>query len=252
MTYSDKQRKQYFAIKNALTKTEKDLIDLYYLHWHLKMQVPTISEVTEQLKKKHPSIKQTSVNYYLNRPPVIRALEQRGIPFRQHTQDELTSTQIAAAVTVMNFADERSVTEKLDELGINPQTYYAWLNDPQFKALVEEKADQNLKNIRPTAVTEFTKLVTQGHWPAIKHYLETTGTLTNNDAPQSEVLIRMIIEIIQKHVKDPETIIAIAQDIKLASANRTLEIAAAPPVISGSVVQDYDAELEAAKRKIGF
>lgn len=253
MPYNDKQRKQYFAIKNALTNTEKDLISLYELNWHLKQYIPTISELHLWMKKKHPSITQVSINYYLNRQPVIKALEQRGIPFRQHTQEELTSTQIAAAITMANFADERTAKEKLDEMGINPQTYYTWLNDPNFQALVEEKANQNLKHIKPTAINEFTRLITQGHWPAIKHYMETTGTLNNNDAPQSEVLIRMIIEIIQKHVKDPETIVAIAQDIKLASANRTLEVAVAPPAITSTATEvTYDPELEAAKRKVGF
>lgn len=252
MPYGEKGRKQYFAIKNALTKTEKDLIALYELHWHFKKYVPTVTEVTEQLKKRHPSIKQTSVNYYLNRTPVTKALDARGIPFRQHTQEELTPTQIAVAITVSNFADERSVPEKLDELGVNSATYYAWLNDPNFKALVNEKADQNLENVRPAAIGEFTRLINQGHWPAIKHYLDVTGSLNNSEAPQSEVLLMMIIEIIQKHVKDPDTIVAIAQDIKLAAANRTLEVVAQQPALVGEVVQNDELTFEDAKKKLGI
>jgi glutathione peroxidase-family protein len=236
---------QYYAIKNQLTKKEKDLINFYELQWHLRHNVPTIEEVAKYL-----SLSQVTVNYYLQRQPVVKALETRGIPFRQHTQDELTATQVAAAVTMSNFADTRDNAVKLDQLGINPATYYAWLNDPQFQNLVENLANQNLKNIKPTAIGELTKKINAGDWNAVKFYLDVTGTLQNNDAPQSEQLIKAFVEIIQRHVKDPETIVAIAQDLKLASANRTLEVVAQPQrQITGELVDDP--ELEAAKRKLG-
>lgn len=238
-------RKQYFAIKAALTKKEKELINFYELQWHLRHNVPTIEEVA-----KHLSLSQVTVNYYLQRNPVIKALDSRGIPWRQHTQEELTATQVAAAVTVMNFADTRSNDEKLDQLGITSSQYFAWLNDPQFKNLIDNLSDQNLRNIKPTAVTEFTKLINKGDWQAIKYYLEVTGTVQSTEAPQSEVLLRMIVEIIQKHVKDPAIIVAIAQDIKLAAANRTLEVVTTPREITGSVIDDV--ELADAKKQLGI
>lgn len=223
-------KKQYWAIKNKLTPKENELIKYYELQWLLSMRVPTVDEVAKYIKQSL-----TSTNYYLQRPPVIKALEQRGIPFRQHTQEELTSTQIAAASVMMNFADTRSANEKLDELGILPATYYAWLNDPKFNHLVDTMSQRNLGNIKPTAIAEYTKKIQEGDKTTILHYMDNTGVVKSNDAPQSEQLIRMLIEIIQKHVKDPELIMAIAQDIKLASANRTLEVAV-QPAIEGSVV----------------
>lgn len=241
-------RKQFYAIKNALTAQEKKLISFYELQWFLKQNIPTIEEVATYL-----DIKQVAVNYYLQRRPVTKALESRGIPWKQHTQDELTATQVAAAQVMMNFSDTRSNDEKLDQLGINPNQYQAWLLDPQFKNLVDSLADQNLRNIRPTAVTEFTKKINQGDWNAIKYFLDVTGELQTQDAPQSEVLIKMFVEIIQKHVKDPEVIMAIAQDVKLAAANRTLEVVAqphTPPMqITGEVIEDP--ELEQARRMLG-
>lgn len=246
--------RQYWAVKNALTKDEKKVIEFYELQWFLKQNVPSIEEVALFTKKK-----QTEINFYLTRKAVTKALDDRGIPWRQHSQNELTATQVAVAVTMSNFADTRSNEAKLDQLGIQPTTYYAWLNDPQFANLVQHLADQNLGNIRPTAIGEFTKLINKGDWQAVKYYLDITGEFKNNDAPQSEVLLRMIIEIIQKHVKDPETIMAIAQDIKLASANRTLEVVTnnSPPMaITSSVVEDSslieDIELANAKKKLGI
>jgi hypothetical protein len=244
----DAKRRQYWAIKEQLTASEKELINFYELQWALKQKVPTIEEVAEYL-----SLNQITVNYYLQRKLVIKALEKRGIPWRQHSQNDLTATQVAAAVTMMNFADTRTNDQKLDELGIAPATYYAWLNDPQFKNLVDTLADRNLTNIRPTAIGEFTKKINEGDWKAIQYFLEVTGEFQQNDQPQSEALIKMIIEIMQRHVKDPEVIVAIAKDIQLAAANRTLEIAVQPQALQGQLTHEpvYDAELEAAKKKLG-
>lgn len=242
-------KSQYWAIKHALTPVEKALINFYELQWHLKHYVPTIEEVTEHLRKTRPNLKQTSVNYYLCRAPVKKALKDRGIPFEQHTRENLTPTQVAAAVTMMNFADTKSNEEKLEQLGINPSQYYAWLNDPEFQNLITTLSDQNLVNIKPTAIAEFTKLINKGDWKAIQYYLEVTGAAKGDSAPQSEQLLMMFIEIIQRHVKDPDVIIAIAQDLKLAAANRTLEVVAQPAIESYAV--EHDPELEEAKKKLG-
>lgn len=223
----------------GLTDKERKLINLYELLWYTRRKVPTIEQAAKYL-----GFAQTEVNYFLTRRPVIKALENRGIPWAEHSQNELTATQVATAITVMNFADTRSIEDKLDQLGVNPNQYYAWMNDPQFKNLVNNLAESNLNNIRPTAIAEFTKLVNQGDWSAIKYYLETTGTM-RSDTPHSEHLIRLIVEIIQKHVKDPETIAAIAQDIKLASANKTLEIVATSPAT-------IDGDVKEAQKMLGY
>lgn len=251
-------KEQYLAIQYGLKPVEKALIAYYELCWFTKHTVPTVEEVFEHLRKGRPNLRRISVNYYLARHPVIRALENRGIPFREHTQTELTDQQMAAALTVMNFADERSIKDKLDQIGVLPATYYAWLNDPAFKHFVESLSEQNLKNIKPVAVTEFTKLIAKGDWQAIKYYLDVTGAAGNNEAPQTEMLLRMIIEIIQKHVKDPSVIVSIAQDIQLAAANKTLELAAGiKPSIEGSAYESAELdenspEVREAIHKLGY
>lgn len=211
-------KQQYWTIKNKLTAKENELIKFYEIQWLLSMRVPTVDEVAAYIKQSL-----TSTNYYLQRPPVIKALDQRGIPFRQHTQEELTSTQIATASLMMNPADDRPAAVKLDALGVLPSTYQAWLNDPKFQNLVETLSQRALGNIKPTAIAEYTKKIHEGDKTVLLHYMDNTGVVKTTEAPQSEVLIRMLIEIIQKHVQDPEKIMAIAQDIKLATANRTLE-----------------------------
>lgn len=246
-------QKRYRAIKNSLSSAEKDLIKFYELQWMLRNHVPTVEEVTQYLKKNRPNLRQVSVNYYLTRAPVRKALKDRGIPFEQHTREELTGQQQAAALTIMNFADERPVKEKLDQLGILPTTYYAWLNDPNYRNFVQTLADQNLVNIDPVAKTEFSKKIQQGEAWALKFYLENTGTLKNNDTPQSEVIILKLIEIIQQHIPDQKVIAAIANDMIAAFSNRSLLANSNAPV--AELTGEYevsDPELDEAKKKLGF
>lgn len=243
------KRRSSLASRKEL-ELQQDIINYYELMWHFNKTIPTIEDVAKRLKVTH-----IEVNYWLAKSSTQRALTQRGIDWRSHTQTRITPSQQAAALTVMNFADERPIAEKLDELGIEPATYYAWLNKPHFKNFVDQLASNNVQNIRPAAITELTKKINRGNWSALKYYLDATGELRQQDAPQGEVLIKMIVEIIQKHVKDPETIVAIAQDIKLAAANKTLEDATAPaieaPPIVDSVTVDEE-KYEEAQKMLGF
>jgi Helix-turn-helix of insertion element transposase len=245
MAYSSQQK--YAIAHNTLSPAEKELIKIYEIQWMLGNTVPTIEEVYEFVRKKYPRTRLTSINYYLNRAPVQAALNKRGIPYLQHTQEDLTATQIAVANVMMNFTDTRSNYDKLDSMGVNLTQYDAWLKDPQFNALIKALADQNLKNVDPVAVTELTKKISGGEWPAIKFYLETTGRLINQNAPQAEVMLMKFVEVIQMHVKDPKIIMAIAKDLKLVAANKTLE-AVVPRQIT--ITGEVDEELEKARRMV--
>lgn len=235
--------KQYYSIKNSMTPTERDLVAYYELLWMSSFTVPTVDQVIAHLRKTHPDISHTSVNYYLARRPVIKALEKRGIKFRQHTQADLTPQQVAVATVACNFADERNLHEKLDSMGVTPTTYQAWLLDPTFKNLVDTISERNLKNIRPVAITEFTRLIAQGNWNALKYYFDVTAAAQANDTPQTEQLLRAIIEILQTHIKDGKLLDAIGQDILKAAQNRTMEI-------TSYVVEDE--EVLEASRKLGI
>jgi hypothetical protein len=245
-------RQQYYAIKAGLQPAEKDLIKFYEVQWFMQQRIPTVQEVFEYLRKTRPRLKLTTVNYYLDRWPVKKALTDRGIPFLQHTQSELTEAQIAAATVMMNFADERPTSDKLEQLGVSSTQYYAWLNDPQFRNFVASLEEQNKINIRPSAVAEFTKKIHSGDWNAVKYYLEVTGAFKDESTqPQSAQMVKMIIEIIQKHVKDPDVMLAIANDIIGVSGDRTLE--AVDP--RKEITADYtveDEELVKAQKMLGF
>jgi hypothetical protein len=251
MTATEAQRR-YAISQKAISPSMKTMIKFYELQWFLRSRVPTVEEVTAHMRTKMPKIRQTTVNYYLTLPQVRKALTNHGIPFEQHTVDEITDQQQSAALTVANFADTRSIADKLDSLGILPATYYAWLNDPAYRNLVQSLADQNQKNIDPVAKTEFAKKVQDGDWNAIKFYMESTGVLKNNDTPQSEIIIMKLIEILQRHVKDTATLTAIANEMIGAFSNRSLVAHSNSEVLPGEFTATLDPELEFAKKQIGF
>lgn len=181
----------------------------------------------------------TDIQFFLRNKLVQEALDRRGLPWKTsgHTNSaELTPTQVAVAIAVTNFADPRPPDQKLDDLGILPDQYRAWLNDPTFHAFVNQLADRNLDNVRPDAITEFTKLVRQGDLAAIKYYFEITGQFKQQSVTNIQALIQKLIEAVQRHVKDPQILAAIAQEI-LATAptiaeNVTIDVKEITPTYS--------------------
>lgn len=148
-----------------------------------------------------------------------QALEYRGLPYQSagvQSSGQLTPTQIAAAHTVLNFADDRPNDQKLSELGVLTTQWYAWLNDPTFQSYVQKLADNNLQNVRPEAMTEFAKLVRKGDFQAIKYYFEVTGEFgsqTSASEQQITAMLQLVVESVQRHVKDPEVLAAISRDL---------------------------------------
>lgn len=156
----------------------------------------------------------TEINYFLTNKQVQDALEARGLPWK-HTQQEtlLTPVQLAAAITVLNFADTRHITHKLEELGVTTEQYYAWLSHPPFRRFVERVAERNLEILKPEAVTAFAQLVRNGDFNAIKYYFELTGMQQTPEIVNAKLLIQRLIDSVNKHVKDPATLALISKDL---------------------------------------
>lgn len=162
----------------------------------------------------------SEINVMLQNLNVQKALEVRGLPYQSagvQSNGRLTPTQIASAHTILNFADDRPNDQKLSELGVLPTQWNAWLNDPNFQAYCQKLGENNLKNVRPEALTEFSKLVRKGDFQALKYYFEVTGEFGNTSASASEAqvtaVLQLVVESVQRHVKDPETLAAISRDI---------------------------------------
>jgi hypothetical protein len=141
----------------------------------------------------------------------------------------LSPEQIACAALIANFADTRSVAQKLDLIGVTPAQYYAWLNNPAYKEFVRNLAESSLENTHHEAIGAFIQLVRNGDLSAIKYYFEITGYADSSDAVNLKLTIQRVIESIQRHVKDPTVLANIALEIQghvpvAASQNVRMEI----------------------------
>lgn len=158
------------------------------------------------------------VNYFLQNKKVVKALERRGLPWNQASAEtDITPIQQAAAITVMNVADKRSIDQKLEDLGVNPTQYYGWLNAPHYKAFVNRLADNNLNNLRPEAVAAFVQKVRQGDFKFLKLYFEMTGEAQAPQMASLQATVQKLIEAVQRHVPDPIILAAIAKDVQGAA-----------------------------------
>lgn len=223
------------AVSRKLSQRERTYIayceKFYFLH---NQGFPSNEQAAAALQ-----YSTSEINVFLQNQKVIDALERRGLPWKSAGgfNSELSPTQVAVALTMSNFADERSISNKLSDLGIHPQQYYTWLNDPQFQNYVQRMADRNLEIIRPEAVAAFSQLVRKGDFQAIKYYFEVTGQFVNPDVSSIQGMVQKLVESVQRHVKDPETLAAISKDILGAApvAANTASVTASIVPISGEL-----------------
>lgn len=175
-------------------------------------------------------------------PRFVDSLRARGIPehlIEEHTNPMdtldvnrrgkfkgriLTEQQMQVANIMLDTLDKRSKLKKLTELGITTVTYNNWLRDPVYRRYCLERAEDLLLQNQAQAHLSLINRVEQGDLTAIKYFNSMTGrfrekadaavaiNVQNNTVLGNDVLIK-VVEIIQRHVKDPAVLDSIASDI---------------------------------------
>lgn len=139
----------------------------------------------------------------------------------------LTEEQITVANVMLDLHDKRSKLKKLTELGISTSQYNAWLRSPAYRAYCLSRAEDLLEQSQPQAHLSLIGNVERGDLGSIKYFNELTGryrSTSNGHTPSVEVnvsttnqygqdVLVQVVEIIQRHVKDPAILDAIAGDI---------------------------------------
>lgn len=158
----------------------------------------------------------TSLNDFLSNPLCRQALHNRGIILNPQAR-ELSPEQIAAVMTIANVNDKRSRHSKLRSLGITEAVWTGWLRNPHFKDFLHRTVGFNFENSIDVLQESVVKAVEKGSVDAMRLYLDMTGRTpkTNNQIENIQVILSRIIESIQRHVKEPEKIAAIAADFEL-------------------------------------
>jgi hypothetical protein len=174
-------------------------------------------------------------------PRFVDALKARGLPDHVLRIDKgtfngkvLTEQQLAVANALLDVLDSRSRIKKLTEFGVSTSTYNLWLRDPVYRSYCLERAENLLNENQPVAHMSLINRVNQGDLGAIKYFNSMTGRYRERERAAVEVNVNnqfngdkliAIVEIIQRHVKDPATLELIASDILALNA---------PPIATGA------------------
>lgn len=163
----------------------------------------------------------------------------RGIPISTDPEEELkedknklTARQMAAAAVMLNLTDRRSDEKKLRDLGISTEEYATWMQNNTFAQYMRERSEQLVNNSLHEAHMGLLRGIRQGNTKSIQLYYAMTGRYNPDEEHQVNIrlLIGQVLEAIQKHVKNPETL------NKLALELSQLSIEAGSPVAKHSFI----------------
>lgn len=149
----------------------------------------------------------------------LKSLERRGIaapslvdPYSGKPLG-LTDRQLAAIAILTNYHDKRAPQARLSILGVSEQELQGWMNNEVFKAELTQRADEAFDNVGVDATINLARHVKNGNLNAIKFYYEVTGRAQSPEEVNVKQAMNILIEAVQKHVKDPSILKAIADEV---------------------------------------
>lgn len=187
-----------------LTEHQKHLLDKYEMDYH--------TATAEELLRLPPSPNIT----LLGNPSIGGSLDTKSIAENRGLDPKhpLSAEQLAAANVLLDFSDSRSQAAKLRSMGIPTTKYNNWLKNPHFLRYLRTRAEDLISGTQHEAHVALLRNIQRGNQRSIEYYNEMTGRY--NPRRESEVNVTLIlvrlVEVIQRHIRDPEVIRAIAAD----------------------------------------
>ena len=141
---------------------------------------------------------------------------QNAIPDRK----VLTDRQLSFISVYLDYHDKRSQTKKLAEAGISTGEWQQWILDPTFEKVLKQKSNAIVRGAGiAEADNALVQKVRSGDVRAIDYINALTGRFDRSASSTKEApfdikaFIVRVMESIQKNVKDPNVIEAIATDL---------------------------------------
>lgn len=134
-------------------------------------------------------------------------------------RDYLTPEQLAVANSIMNLADKRSITKKLQDFGVSAAKYANWKKNPVFNGYLRERTEAQLGESVPDVHLALIDAATSGEIQAIKLFYEITGRHNQNSQQNVnvQVMLTTVLEAVAEFVRDPEILQKIAARIQETS-----------------------------------
>lgn len=218
-----------------LTPPQWDLICFSEQYWRENGFFPSFGELATET-----GMNPSEVESLIFDPLTKKHLEARGIDWKQdRPQSEskaserrngrtkrLSDIQLAAAATILNPADKRSVTAKLESLGVSASTYAGWKKSKVFNDYMTSQGKALFDEFMPDMENSLISKATSGDVRAIKYAFEVSGRHRANQGEELvnvKMLIIRLIEVIQRHVTDPEKLQAIAKEIEAIQRGEVIQ-----------------------------
>lgn len=185
--------------------------------WLRKQIFPEVAEISRK-----SGVDQVKVVEALSNPLVQQSLEVRGIPLVV-ADNNLKANQVACINLLLNFSDRRTQSAKLKALGINPSTFQGWKRQAPFAEAYRAAAERLFGEAMPDIHLATIDRARDGDMAAIKQVYAMQGYWDDHKSVETMnirfVMVRLL-ETIQKHVKDPVALQAIATEFEgLVSSN---------------------------------
>lgn len=210
-------------------------------HHSIAGAVPSDDDIIEYLKftKKFQSINSESILNLKENPLFKASMASRGITIQSNSGEiTLTSRQMAAASVMMNFTDRRSDEKKLRDIGVSTEEFTNWMQSKVFSQYMAQRSELLVANAVHEAHIGLIRGVRQGNTASIKLYYELTGRYNPNEENSVNIrlLIGQVLEAIQKHVRDPQTLNKLAVELSQLAIQAGSPVAKNPLIMEDSTV----------------
>lgn len=182
-------------------------------YWHSKHKYPSDGEIMERFGANLKQVQQLNTHRFW-----LQALDRRGIARPGLTALELTDRQIAAISLITNFNNLEPLPVKLASIGITEEELNGWYQNPLFENALRERADNVLGSVSTDATVELARAIKKGDFRAIKFYFEITGQAQSREAVDIKRAMQILVEAVQKHVKDEAVLDAIGAEVQTMRA----------------------------------
>lgn len=229
-----------------LTDGQMEMVHFIERH-HAMLGEPPSDNVMRQ----RYDITEDELREFKTHPLVLKSMKYRGINYPSRGE-LLSDRQMHAIATMTNYVDKRSDEKKLRDMGITSREWSQWMLDEEFQKYLNERSERMLIASQHQAHLGLVKGARNGNVAAVKLYNEMTGRY-NPDQENNlnvRILLGSFIEVLQRHIKDPVIMHAIATEMMNVASRQSIEGNAsglpgrfAPPVMSEQKVIPMRGEL---------
>jgi hypothetical protein len=196
-------------MSELMTTEEYKVLVVCEEHWMRYKRFPIVSNIAAKTGLTH-----TQVVECLSREALQHGLDSRGIPWMD-PGDNLSPRQLACIQLLLNISDKRTQTQKLKSLGISPSLLQGWKKQDTFRNVYQKRAEELFGEALPEVHTAMINMATSGDVKAAKMIYAKTGFYNERTVEQGinvKFVLIKVLEAIQKHVKDPAVLQAVAEE----------------------------------------